>query len=737
MAAEAEVLQVAVPAPLFQPFDYLPPEGGQTVSCPPGCRVRVPFGRRNLVGVVLGPKQHADIPAGALKRVSEVLDAGCVFGPGEVFDLCRWAADYYHHPIGETMMTALPAPLRQGQPAARAPARAWRLAPAGAGVDFEALQKHAPRQAAVLARLPADGSALDEAELRDMPGSWQAALKALAEKGWAERTTLAHRVGEPAPPAPGFDPNRGQLRALEAIRAGGGFDVLLLEGVTGSGKTEVYLRAAEQALARGRQALVLVPEIGLTPQLIQRFRNRLSGGLAVLHSGLRESERLDGWLAARDGEAGVVLGTRSALFTPLARPGLIVVDEEHDGSYKQQEGLRYSARDLAVRRAQMAGVPVLLGSATPSLETLHNARTGRYQHLRLPRRAADASPPALNILDVRGRPMRAGVSEGLLGHARRHLEAGGQVMFFLNRRGYAPTLMCHDCGWVAQCRRCDARMTWHQRDNRLRCHHCGAERAVATLCPDCGGADLIALGQGTERVEAVLKEAFPGHDVVRVDRDTTARRGAFEQLMQAIEARRVNILVGTQMLAKGHHFPGLSLVGVLNADQGLFGADFRATEHMAQLVTQVAGRAGRAERAGEVYIQTHHPAHPLLVRMIRDGYASFAEAALAEREQAGLPPFTHMALLRAESTREQAPLAFLEQAAQALETGAGEGLSLWGPVPAPMERRAGRVRAQLLLQTADRGRLHRALAPWVRRLGQLPAAKRVRWSIDVGPVNLM
>lgn len=737
MTALPGVLRVAVPMPLFGSFDYLPPKGIGAKSCAPGSRVRVPFGRRQLTGLILDVAAQASVGPDALKRVSEVMDTGSVFGDSEVFELCRWAADYYHHPVGEVLATALPTALRKGRPAARTPLQAWCLTPAGAGIDPSAL-KRARKQAAVLSRLPVDGSPMDEASLREALGNVRPVLKALQDKGWIEPATLVRPLGEPVPPAPGHAPNEGQEQALAALQAGiGRFGAYLLEGVTGSGKTEVYLRTAEQALAAGRQVLVLVPEIGLTPQLINRFRERLPGPLAVFHSGLSEGERLDAWLAARDGEAGVVLGTRSALFTPLARPGLIVVDEEHDGSYKQQDGFRYSARDLAVRRAQLAGVPVILGTATPSLETLQNARKGRYAHLRLPRRAADAAPPALKVLDVRGRPMREGVSESLIQHARRHLETGGQVLFFLNRRGYAPTLMCHDCGWVCECRRCDARMTWHQRGNRLRCHHCGAARPVETRCPDCGSGNLLALGLGTERVEAVLREALPAYPLARVDRDTTSRKGAFERLMLDVESRHVRILVGTQILAKGHHFPALSLVGVLNADYGLFGADFRAAEHMAQLMTQVAGRAGRAERPGEVYIQTHHPTHPLLVRLITEGYTSFAEAALGEREQAGLPPYSHLALLRAESAHENAPMAFLEQAAGGLNTRVGDGLELWGPVPAPMERRAGRTRAQLLIQSTSRGRLHKALGPWVRGLADLSTARRVRWSLDVDPQDLL
>lgn len=736
MPTEHGILQVAVPAPLYRLFDYLPPRDF-IPSRPLGCRVRVPFGRRHLTGIILGRAERARIERSALKRVDEVLDEQCIFAESELLELCRWAAGYYVHPIGEVLACALPRSLRQGRSAVRAQVRGWRLTAAGAGVEAPVLSR-APRQAEVMESLPEDGGAVRESTLKLELGDVGPILKRLREKGWVESVTLPLSVHEPEPEGWRNELNPEQERALQQFRDHSDrFRVMLLEGVTGSGKTEVYLRAAEAILEQQRQVLVLVPEIGLTPQLVARFRERLPGPLAVFHSGLSDSERVDGWLAARDGDARVVLGTRSALFTPLARPGLIVVDEEHDGAYKQQEGFRYSARDLAVRRAQLAGIPVLLGSATPSLESLRNVHLKRYEHARLPRRAAGAASPELRLLDLRGQPLREGLSPPLIRQARSHLEAGGQVLFFLNRRGYAPTLLCHDCGWTAECRRCDARMTLHQRSGRLRCHHCGADRRRDTVCVDCGGNNLLALGQGTERIEAVLREEFPEYPLTRVDRDSTGRKGEFERIMKGVETGETRILVGTQMLAKGHHFPALTLVGVLNADQGLYSTDFRATEHMAQLVTQVAGRAGRGARPGEVLIQTHQPGHPLLVRLIREGYASFAEAALAEREETGLPPFSHLALVRAESTREQAALTFLQQAAEELGGHPTPGVELWGPVPAPMERRAGRIRAQLLVHAAKRSDLHRALEPWIPFLSALPGAHRVRWSLDVDPRDLM
>lgn len=728
------VWRVAVPAPLFEIFDYRPPP--EWTGAPPaaGTRLRVPFGRRRLVAVLVGTAERSELGVGALKAVEEVLDAAPLI-PDELLVLCRWAARYYHHPLGEVLATALPARLRQGAAAVRAQLRRWRVSCVAEERALEAVSR-TPKQARLLAYLRAHGDGVDEAALHAEFAHWRGPLKALLDKGLIETAPLPASAASGAEAGPAL--GEEQRHALARLQAGlERFHPVLLDGVTGSGKTEVYLRAICEILALGRQALVLVPEIGLTPQLVERLRRRLPGRLAVLHSGLSDGQRQTAWLAARDGEVDVVVGTRSAVFTPLARPGLIVVDEEHDPSLKQQEGLRYSARDVAVRRASMLSIPVLMGSATPALESLYNAQRGRYEHLRLTRRAAGARAPTLRVLDVRGRPMREGVSELLLGHVRSHLEAGGQALLFLNRRGYAPTLICHDCGWVAECRRCDARLTLHQRQRRLRCHHCGAERLPDSSCPSCASTALMALGQGTERIEALVRERFPEVGVTRIDRDTTARKGAFEALTAAVSSGEARILIGTQMLAKGHHFPDISLVGVINADQGLFGVDFRAPERMAQLITQVAGRAGRAERPGEVFIQTHHPEHPLLLRLIRDGYASFAQAALAEREQTGLPPFSHLALLRAESTRADSPMTFLAQAAAAARELDTPGVVLAGPVPAPMERRAGRVRAHLLLQAGRRADLHRLLTPWASRLAGLPEARRVRWSLDVDPQDLL
>ncbi|MGD8828774.1 MAG: primosomal protein N', partial [Gammaproteobacteria bacterium] len=697
-------------------------------------RVRVPFGRRHLVGLVTEVRSDTDVPGARLKRAERLLDDQPLI-PDELMDLARWVAEYYRHPAGEVHDHLLPGHLRRGRPAERPGTPRWVLTDEGRSVSAESLRR-APRQAALASMLREANAPLTQSELAAAGGDTARALKALADRGLVRM--LPPSADTPAQlPTKGPELNNDQAAAAAAISSAlGGFQAFLLDGVTGSGKTEVYLAGIRAAVARDEQALVLVPEIALTPQLVARFRARLGCPVAVFHSGLNDSERLAAWLDAASGETPVVIGTRSAVFMPLKHPGLIVVDEEHDTSYKQQEGLRYSARDLAVMRGQRNSVPVVLGSATPSLESLFNVRQGRYRHLPLPERAGAASHPVMRVLDVRSQPLSEGLSPTLLAALDRHLAAGGQALLFLNRRGFSPVLICHDCGWVGECRRCDARLTFHQRRGRLCCHHCGAEQGVPRACPECGREDLRALGQGTERLESALQGRFPGMGVTRIDRDTVQRRGAMEQMLDRVHAGEARILIGTQMLAKGHDFPGVTLVGIVDADQGLFSPDFRATERMAQLIVQVSGRAGRADRPGEVLIQTHQPEHPLLLTLIRKGYPEFARACLAERKAARLPPYSAMALLRAESTDPRTPPAFLRAARDLALADPASRIAALGPVPAPMERRAGRYRFQLLFQADRRARLQVALGQLVPRLDGLPESRRVRWSVDVDPADL-
>ncbi|MFC0676589.1 primosomal protein N' [Lysobacter korlensis] len=722
------VWSVALPVPLPRRFDYRPTDGHTVGPDDVGRRVRVPLGKRELVGVIaaVGPPEREEAE---LKAALELLDDTPLLA-GELFDSLRWLSRYLHAPLGEVFATALPTLLRHGEALPDTRSWGWRLTEAGREAT---LRPGRPREFAT--RLGA--GTVGEAELDETAAGWRAAARTLAARGLAERVEVAS-ADAALPAEPGPELNDEQRVAVDAIVAEhAGFAALLLDGVTGSGKTEVYLNAIADCLARGRQALVLVPEIGLTPQTLARFRARLGVPVHALHSGLSDGERARTWAACLRGQARVVVGTRSAVFLPLPQAGLVVVDEEHDGSYKQLDGLRYHARDFALVRAKALGVPVVLGSATPSLESLRNAELGRYHHLRLTHRAGLARPPRVRVLDVRKRALHAGLSNELLEAIDAALAADGQALVFKNRRGYAPVLLCHDCGWNAQCARCStpthgSPMTVHAHGRRLQCHHCGARRPAPNACPDCGGLALQPQGAGTERIEELLGERFPDVPVLRIDRGTTQRRDALEQHLAGFGSGR-GILVGTQMLAKGHDLPNLTLVAVVGIDEGLFSADFRAPEKLAQLLIQVSGRAGRAQRSGQVLLQTHHPGHPLLHILLEGGYHAFAEAELAQREAAGFPPFGHLALLRAEAQRIELADAFLKRAREALEL---SEVQLHGPLPAPMPRRAGYQRLQLLVSAPDRPSLHAALDLAIPTLYETPEARRVRWSLDVDPVDL-
>jgi len=723
----AEVLlQVALPLPLPQAFSYLPPEGARVDAGWIGRRVRVPFGRGSQVGWVVGVGGDGDGP-GTLRAATDVLDPAPLLD-GELLATLRWAADYYHAPLGELLATAVPGTLRAGQPLPETTRHGWRLTEAGA-TALDRLRPGAPQRLALrLAAGPVDEAALDAM------GAWRPAARALFGRGLAERVELAPGdvpAGRPAPYA--LNPAQAAAAAAVVDAIGARFEPLLLEGVTGSGKTEVYLAALQACLAAGRQALLLVPEIGLTPQALARLQDRLGVPVLAQHSGLADGERAHAWAAMARGEAAVLVGTRSAVFTPLPRAGLIVVDEEHDGSYKQQDGVRYHARDLAVVRARALGVPLVLGSATPSLESLHNALAGRYGHLRLPARAGVARPPTVRVVDVRKRPLDDGLSGELLAALGACLARGEQALVFKNRRGFAPVLLCHDCGWSAQCPRCDAALAVHGGGKRLLCHHCGLRQPAPKACPQCQSLALVPQGVGTERLEDALARAFPDAPLLRVDRASTRGRDGLARKLAAL-GDGPGILVGTQILAKGHDLPKLTLVGVVGVDEGLFSTDFRAGEKLAQLLVQVAGRAGRADRPGEVLWQTHHPAHPLLLTLLGGGYPAVAALELAQREAAGFPPYTHLALLRAEAPDEAEAMAFLDAARAAFAPVAG--VELTAPMPAPMARRAGRARAQLLLTAAARPARHAALAAWVPQVHALKASRRLRWSLDVDPADL-
>jgi primosomal protein N' (replication factor Y) len=682
--------------------------------------------------VILEIAGASEIAATRLKSVTRILRDEPPLA-AEDLRLMRFAADYYRHPLGAAVLSVLPARLRRlaGKPRERA-APAYRLTEAGNALDPASAPARAHAQRSLLERLRA--GPLTGPEAASLSPGARAALKRLVARGWAEPGGAPQPTAAPEPSVPPpLTPE--QATAITAIGAESGeFRPYLLLGVTGSGKTEVYLHAIAAALSAGRQALLLVPEIALTPQLESLVGRRFPrAGTVSLHSGLTETERIDHWRAARDGAARVVLGTRLAVFAPLPELGLIVVDEEQDASFKQAEGLRYSARDLAVTRARQRGVPIVLGTATPAFETYHNAMTGRYTLLTLTSRIG-APPPRIACIDTRPARLVDGLSEALLTAVRNRLAAGEQALIFINRRGYAPVLLCRACGWTSGCRRCSAQLVLHLAERRLRCHHCGHAEAAPAACPECGNPDLAPVGQGTQRVENALAAHFPGARILRIDRDTTGRRHAWSTMRRRIENREVDILVGTQIVAKGHDFPHLNLVGVLNADGRLYSDDFRAAEHLYALLTQVAGRAGRGGRQGEVLIQTEFPGHPLYEALRRQDYRAFAESALEERRQAGFPPFVHQVLLRAEAPKLATAIEFLDEAARRGRALGGRAISIYDPVPAALPRRAGIERAQLLVQSESRPALREFLGAWQATLAASRSA-RARWTLDVDPLE--
>lgn len=728
-------LRIAVPSPLRKCFDYLPPPD---VPLPlPGTRVRVRFGRQNVVAVVIAASAETEVPAAKLRPVDAVLEDEALLDSATL-DLYRWASDYYMFPLGLALQTSLPRPLREGKALYTPGKSCWQLTAEGAATDPGTLAR-APQQQALLTLLQAyrEFSTGEASTLLGKPAG--PTLKALAERQLVQAALrVTERLTAEAAGAPNgaLTLNPEQSRAFEQIRKSlHRYGCFLLEGITGSGKTEVYLQLIAEVLQAGRQVLVLVPEISLTPQTIERFASRFRCNMVAFHSGLTDRQRCDGWLAARNGSADIVIGTRSAVFTPLPRLGLIIIDEEHDNSYKQQDGFRYSARDVAIYRANKLQVTVVLGSATPSLESLHNALSGRYQLLQLSLRAGAANLPELQLLDLRMQELREGLAPSLLHNIRRHLNANQQVLVFLNRRGFAPLLLCRDCGWIAECPRCDRSYTLHQHPACLRCHHCAAQKVLPASCPTCGSHELAGVGLGTERSEAFLKHEFPDYPVLRIDRDTTRAKGSLDEFISTINSGIPCILVGTQMLAKGHHFPGVTLVAVLDADSGLFSADFRGQENLGQLLTQVSGRAGRSAEAGQVMIQTYHHRHPVLLQLINEGYGPFARTLLEQRRNGRLPPYMHCLLLKAEAGTRELPQQFLQQASAIARAAGSRDLEIFGPMQSPLGKKAGHFRAQLILQAGKRSTLQRLGHSLVAALDELPLGRRVRWSIDVDPLD--
>ncbi len=730
-----KLLQVAIATPLRRYFHYLPPQNEAWEGWQPGIRVRIPFRRRELVGIFTGFVSQSDVAVDKLKHAIGAIDGNPLISK-DVLDICFWASDYYHHPIGEVLIHALPVLLRQGKPATIHQENYWYLTSAGHDIDL-AILKRAPKQIALLNYLKQYPEGRSAKQLR-LQGISKAIVNLLSKKGWvtarlAQKLPVEHKPSNISQP---LVLNAAQQAAVSAIQAASDtFQVFLLDGVTGSGKTEVYLQAISHVLNKRKQVLVLVPEIGLTPQTIQRFRERFSVSVIALHSGLSEKERLNAWHLVNSGVAKILIGTRSAVFSSLPHLGLIVVDEEHDLSFKQQDSFRYHARDIAIMRAHFKKIPIVLGSATPALETLYKAQQGKFIHLRLLDRAGIAQLPQFSLLDIRNTQLEEGLSQFVLEEIRQHLQHGEQVMLFLNRRGFAPVLLCHACGWMAVCKRCDMRLTYHKQTQRLHCHHCDFQTKLLVQCGACGVKELQPIGLGTERLESVLQKNFPDYSIARIDRDSTQRKGSMDVLLQAIQSGEHRILIGTQMLAKGHHFPNVTLVAIVDADGGFFSGDFRALERMGQLLLQVAGRAGRVEKKGKVIIQTHHPDHPLLHQLFHGSYQQFATTLLQERAATALPPYSSFALFRAEAYQVQDATHFLQEVRKLFHS-TNKGLQLLGPLAAPMPKRAGRYRVQLLIQASQRAVLQACLKGLLQEVEKIRLKSKVRWSLDVDPVEM-
>jgi len=720
------ILSVALPIPKRQLFDYL----YTGTALPVGVRVRVSFGPRKLIGVVWGISEKSDWDISKLKSIETVIDESPIFNPSLV-KLCSWLAQYYKHPIGDVVQTAMPVALRKGESSRAKPIQYWTLSDAGQSADLSSLSR-APKQRNLMESLHIQDMVKSKARAEFSA----AAIKSLVDKDFikpiekapSNASTWQQDLSIQDKPMANVE----QAIAISCIEAKlDQYGCFLLDGITGSGKTEVYLQAIEQVLKQGKQVLILVPEIGLTPQTVYRFKYRFGINVGILHSGLNNNERLQVWQQSAYAQLGIIIGTRSAIFTPMLKPGLLIVDEEHDSSYKQQDGLRYHARDLAVMRAREENIPLILGSATPALETLNNALTGKYHHLKLHKRAGNASLATQHVFDIRQQPLKFGVAQGMLDRMSQHLQQGSQVMLFINRRGYAPALMCHQCGFVEHCNRCDKPFTVHKQLYKLQCHHCGSAKSIPKRCQQCQSNELTSMGVGTEQLEQGLAAYFPKYSSIRIDSDSARGKNKLDSMLNSINNNEHQILIGTQILSKGHHFPNVTLVLILDVDGALFSADYRAAEHLAQLITQLAGRAGRADKPGEMWLQTHDSGHPLLQDLINNGYAHFAKYALLERQHANLPPYTFQALFKAQALSARDAFDFLQQISQLFS--ATSGVDCVGPIPALMEKRQGQYRMQLLLQSTQRSTLQNAIGQQIKQIETLNLANKIRWSLDVDP----
>ncbi|MDO8826728.1 primosomal protein N' [Methylophaga sp.] len=721
------IVEIALSCPLRQSFDYLSDDPAENWQI--GMRASVSFGSRQLIGIVIAIKPIAEKAVDKLKKIDQQIDKQ-PFLPLEIMQLVQWVSRYYHHPIGECFQAALPKRLRLGDADEMQTETYWSLLQ-------QPTSKPGKKQQQILDLLEDYPDGLSEKALRVQLGNVKSSLSALEQQN---AIIAREHIALPVPCLElqqQVSLNNQQKHSVETIcNTKGQFSSFLLQGITGSGKTEVYIEACREFVENQQQVLVLIPEIGLTTQFVERFRQSLNASIVVINSSVSDADRKQAWLLARAGKADIIIGTRSAVFTPMLKPGLIIIDEEHDSSYKQQDGLRYHARNVALMRAKSLNIPIVLGSATPSLETLYQVKQQRYQKLELTERAGGASLPKVSLLAAQNASENNGLSSNLIKAIEKHINKNHQVLLFINRRGFAPVLMCHQCHWQANCRSCDAKMVVHQHQNRLFCHHCGLIQILPKSCPECGNTELKSYGVGTEKVEQALTTIFKDVPVLRIDRDSTQRVNSFANMVKQINQGQPAILVGTQMLAKGHDFHDVTLVGVVDADQALFSADFRATESLAQLITQVTGRAGRGQKAGEVLIQTEQPEHPFWQNLLQQGYETVADNLLSERIQMELPPHGFWAVWRAEAKEKELAMQLLQQIAELLHQSNSSVLIL-GPVPALMEKRAGRYRAQLLMRSADRGALHQLIDQHINSVTKLKLARKARWSLDIDPTELI
>jgi primosomal protein N' (replication factor Y) len=719
------IYQIAVFQTNRDYFDYTHPAPDFAI----GSRVWVPFRNKTRLGVVVGSNQ-TDTPS--LKTIIENIDIEPLI-TSDILNLCHWMSDYYQAPLAQVLALVLPKTYRQGK--LRESLHVWHYQLAVSLEEaYQKLAVNAHKQRELLAHMHQQTQPVSRAQLQSA-GYSLASIQGLVDKAILSQEHLPQR---PCLPNVIMDTplslNTQQQLAYETIHASlHHYQCFLLFGVTGSGKTEVYCQLITDVLRQRRQVLILVPEIGLTPQLQQRFQARFAQSMVVIHSQMSEGERQQAWQWAADNQVQLVIGTRSALFTPMPALGLIVIDEEHDTSLKQMDGVRYLARDTALMRAHAANIPIILGSATPSLESLANADKGKYTMLRLTQKAMNTVPLHYELVDLRSQTLQQGLANRTLAAIKKHLEANHQVLIFINRRGFSPVLLCHTCGWKALCQACDVSLTAHKHTQQLMCHHCGHTQRYMLQCPQCAGRELIHLGAGTQRIEEVLQQLFPSTVVLRIDRDAVRKKHAFDQHLEKIHAGDAQLIIGTQMLAKGHHFSNLSLVVVLDADYGFYDQDFRALERLGQLLTQVSGRAGRADIAGEVVIQTHLPDHPLLNTLIKQGYEPFAQALLKDRRQGIMPPYAFMALFSVQGRQQEGVLAFIHAAKQAIRPYA---ITVMGPAPAPMAKKAHYHRMQLLLKSDSRQRLHTSLTALRTWIITDKRSHGLRWTLDVDPVDL-